>query len=55
MNDEEDEIIELFQSLLFRYQIGLKCQLNVVLSHLIVFIYCTMNAKKQMLNIVDCI
>ena len=47
INDKKDEVIEeIFQSLLSRYQIGLETLRTVVISYLILFIYCSRNVKK---------
>ena len=45
--DNEDEVIEeLFQSILSRYQLGLGYQREAVISTLIEFTYCIINAIK---------
>ena len=47
INDKKDEVIEeIFRSLLSRYQIGLETLRTVVISYLILFIYCSRNVKK---------
>ena len=47
INDKKDEVIEeIFRSLLSRYQIGLEALRTVVISYLILFIYCSRNVKK---------
>ena len=47
INDKKDEVIEeIFRSLLSRYQIGLETLRMVVISYLILFIYCSRNVKK---------
>ena len=45
--DKPDKVIEeLFQLLISRHQFGLAHQWKVVISYLIVFIYCIANIKK---------
>ena len=45
INDKADEVTELFQSLLSRYEIRLEISMKISLS-LIVFIYCIINVIK---------
>ena len=54
INDKKDEVIEeIFRSLLSRYQIGLETLRTVVISYLILFIYCSRNDKKYILSAID--
>ena len=47
INDKKDEVIEeIFQPLLSKYQIGLETPRTVVISDLILLIYCSRNDKK---------